>query len=118
GAMVTNERYEIPAEFDASAYLELAWGVVGGKKTEVLVQLAESAVRHLEDRFVRAAVVEERYESGDLLLRLTAGVDRHGIPIELVPWLLSWGEQVEVLEPGALRVYIADRLSKAADQYA
>lgn len=117
-AMLTNERYEIPVEFDASAYLEHAWGVVGGKTIEVLVRLAESAVRHLEDRFVRAALVEERYESGDLLMRLTAGVDKHGIPIELVPWLLSWGEQVEVLEPTELRVYIADRLGKAAGRYA
>lgn len=116
-ASLTDERYQIPAEFDASAYLEHAWGVVGGRKIEVLIRLSEQGARHLAESFVRAAVVEEKSESGELFLRLTAGVDKHGIPIDLVPWLLSWGEQVEVLEPVELRAYLARRLGQAARQY-
>jgi len=36
---------------------------------------------------------------------------------ELVPWLLSWGEQVEVIEPDSLKRLMADEAKKIYEKY-
>jgi len=38
-------------------------------------------------------------------------------PLEMQPWVRSWGAQVEVLAPQGLRERIADDLRRAAGQY-
>ena len=38
--------------------------------------------------------------------------------IEIRLWILSWGEEVEVLEPAALRDDVAATLARAAARYA
>lgn len=38
--------------------------------------------------------------------------------IEIRPWILSWGEAVEVLEPSALREAVAAAVRDAAARYA
>jgi proteasome accessory factor B len=38
--------------------------------------------------------------------------------IEIRPWILSWGEAVEVLEPSALREAVAQAVRDAAARYA
>ncbi len=37
--------------------------------------------------------------------------------IEIRPWILSWGDQVEVLEPPELRDVVAAALRGAAGRY-
>jgi predicted DNA-binding transcriptional regulator YafY len=39
-------------------------------------------------------------------------------PIEIRLWILSWGDDVEVLEPAALRDDVAATHRRAADHYA
>jgi predicted DNA-binding transcriptional regulator YafY len=36
---------------------------------------------------------------------------------ELVPWLLGWGEQVEVIEPESLKHRLADEAKKIYEKY-
>jgi predicted DNA-binding transcriptional regulator YafY len=37
--------------------------------------------------------------------------------VEIRPWILSWGDGVEVLEPESLRVSVAEAVRAAAAQY-
>lgn len=117
GAELTEETYEIPSEFDASDLLDRTWGVVRGERVEVKVKLSAEAARHLDDRFVRASRSEQVGEAGEVILTLSAGTDKHGVPIELIPWLLGWGEQVEVLEPNSVRELIRARHEAAGQRY-
>jgi proteasome accessory factor B len=39
-------------------------------------------------------------------------------PVEIRLWILSWGDEVEVLAPDELRSDVRDRLRRAAEQYA
>jgi len=39
-------------------------------------------------------------------------------PLEMQPWIRSWGAQVEVLAPDWLRLRIAAELQQAAGKYA
>jgi predicted DNA-binding transcriptional regulator YafY len=38
-------------------------------------------------------------------------------PLEMQPWIRSWGAQLEVIAPEWLRERIADELQQAAEQY-
>jgi predicted DNA-binding transcriptional regulator YafY len=38
--------------------------------------------------------------------------------IEIRPWILSWGDGVEVLEPASLRESVAAAIGNAAARYA
>ena len=51
--------------------------------------------------------------AGDVELAVTV----NGI-VEIQPWILSWGDGVEVLEPEALRAAVAEAVRGAATRYA
>lgn len=58
--------------------------------------------------------VSERAYTSQGQLRLTLKVDHE---LEVLPWLLSWGRHVRVLEPRALRKRLATEARAAAEQY-
>ena len=58
-------------------------------------------------------VADRSYRSDGRLL-LTLKVDHE---LEVLPWLLSWGRHVRVLEPRALRQRLATEARAVADQY-
>jgi predicted DNA-binding transcriptional regulator YafY len=65
----------------------------------------------LERRWHPSQQVETR-PGGGCLLRLEVSE-----PLEMQPWIRSWGAKVEVLAPDWLRERIAAELRQAADQY-
>ena len=54
----------------------------------------------------------ERTSDGGVIWRSTVS----GV-IEIRLWILSWGEDAEVLEPAELRTQVRDILRRAADRY-
>ncbi len=58
--------------------------------------------------------VADREYTSDGRLLLTLEVDHE---LEVLPWLLSWGRHVRVLEPRALRKRLATEARRVADQY-
>ena len=46
----------------------------------------------------------EEQPDESMLAELWVGADAEGFPFEFLPWMLSWGSRVEVLEPENLRV--------------
>ena len=100
-ATLTQDRYEIPADFDPDAWLANSWGIWSSDSTPpVRVRLRfESSVAHR----VREAVWHRSQELTELPKgRLELVVTVAGI-VEIQPWIMSWGGAVEVLEPEALR---------------
>ena len=49
--------------------------------------------------------------------RIELAVTVAGI-VEIRPWILSWGDAVEVIAPPALREAVARMVQRAADRYA
>lgn len=115
-ATLTTDRYEIPDDFDPDAWLANSWGIWSSDSTPTaLVRLRfDASVAHR----VREAVWHRsqeliELEGGGVELTVTvAGV------VEIRPWILSWGEAVEVLEPAELRAAIAASVREAAARYA
>lgn len=98
------ERYEIPTDFDPTAFLSNAWGVIGDRNP-VIVRLKFSAGvrRWLETRKFPGVMKSETTADGDLILTIRTGANNDGKPQELMPFIRGWGANVEVLEPQHVR---------------
>jgi len=100
-----NDHYEIPPDFSPRAYLQNAWGLMGEREKSVVVKLRfapEAAPRILENDISGLEILGQEAD-GSLLAQVEVGVDDEGFPIEIFPWIQSWGPRVEVLEPENLR---------------
>jgi predicted DNA-binding transcriptional regulator YafY len=115
-ATLTQDRYEIPDDFDPDRWLANSWGIWSsdGTPTARIRLRFEASVAHR----VREAVWHRSQELTELPDgRVELAVTVAGI-VEIRPWILSWGEGVEVLEPPELRETIAASVRDAAARYA
>jgi proteasome accessory factor B len=115
-AILTLDTYEIPDDFDPAKYLAYSWGIWSSD------QAPPVEVRLRFDPVVADRVKESVWHRTQQLADLPDGgvemaVQVAGI-IEIRPWILSWGNQVEVLAPEELREAVATATRGAADRYA
>ncbi|HEX6139675.1 MAG TPA: WYL domain-containing protein [Candidatus Limnocylindria bacterium] len=113
---LTADRYEIPEDFDPDRWLAHSWGIWSSEGTAVAdVRLrfdASVAHRVRESIWHRSQELRE-LDDGRVELRVqVAGI------VEIRPWILSWGDAVEVLEPPELREVVATAVRNAAARYA
>lgn len=114
-----DDRYVIPADFDAHEYMAGAWGIVVGEPVQVRVRVDPSVAfwfREDQARTHNLHVVRERDDGGlevDVTGNLAAGGDVH----ELLSFLLGWGSRVEVLSPDFVRDRVQEELAAAAARY-
>ncbi|HJS29180.1 MAG TPA: transcriptional regulator [Anaerolineales bacterium] len=114
GARLLEERYTIPEDFTPQVYLADSWGIMTGEGTsEVILRFTPSARSLATERHWHPTQQIESTPDGGCLLRF-----RVSQPVEMQPWIRSWGAQVEVLAPAWLRDRIALDLQEAASQYA
>ncbi|KAB8141441.1 WYL domain-containing protein [Chloroflexia bacterium SDU3-3] len=100
--LVTDEPFDLPADFDPQALLAGAWGIwfdEGDKPTAVTLRFADPmAVRRVEETIWHPSERKERDAAGRLIWR--AEVDELQ---EMLPWIRGWGAACEVIEPRGLR---------------
>ena len=114
-ATLTQDRYEIPETFDPDQWLADAWGIWSPDGTPpIRIRLRfDAAIAHR----VREAVWHRSQELTELPDGgLEMAVTVNGI-VEIRPWILSWGDGVEVLEPPDLRQSVAGAVRGAAARY-
>jgi predicted DNA-binding transcriptional regulator YafY len=115
-ATLTQDRYEIPADFDPDAWLANSWGIWSSDSTPpVRIRLRfEPSVAHRVREAVwhRSQELTELPDGGIELAVTVAGI------VEIQHWILSWGGEVEVLEPVELREAVAASVRQAAGRYA
>ena len=112
---VTADRYEIPEDFDPDAWLAHSWGIWSAESgvDEVVLRFdASAAPRVRESVWHRSQRLTELDDGGIELAVTVAGI------VEIRPWILSWGDAVEVVGPPALREAVARMVQRAADRYA
>jgi predicted DNA-binding transcriptional regulator YafY len=113
-AQLLDESYSIPEDFTAEAHLSSSWGIMTGKETsEVVLRFTPPATPLVSERRWHASQQLEITPDGGCLLRVWVSE-----PLEMQPWIRSWGSLVEVLAPDWLRLRIATELLQAADHYA
>ncbi len=112
-AELLDERYVLPADFDPEAYLSTGWGIMTSQEMfDVVLRFSPAATAPIRERCWHPSQTIDLTPDGGCVLRL-----RVSEPIEMQPWIRSWGAQVEVLAPDWLRERIADELRRASDQY-
>ena len=113
-ATLTDEPFEIPEDFDGQKRLRDSWIVTDEEPVEVrlLFHNALAAERARESRW-HTSQQEVQREDGKLELRFRiAGL------LEILSWVLGWGDAVEVLQPAELRAQVASIARNMATKYA
>jgi predicted DNA-binding transcriptional regulator YafY len=103
----TGERFVPPAGIDAKARAEAAlassFGVMAGEEPQrVHLRFNAEAARYVREKTWHATQELEVLPGGgcEVAFTLTSFV-------EFLPWVLQWGDRVEVLEPASLRAEVA-----------
>jgi predicted DNA-binding transcriptional regulator YafY len=109
---LTPDTFE-PPDAEIDGMFERAWDIIADQEpVDVVLRFAAKvASRVREARWHPSETVAEEAD-GSLTWRATVAG-----PIEIRLWILSWGDDVEVLEPPALREDVASTHARAAAQY-
>lgn len=112
-ARLLSELYSIPDDFDPAEYLKHSWRIMtGDQPAQVLLRFNSEAAPFVRERTWHPSQEIESGPDGGLILRLCIAEPR-----EMLPWIRSWGPQVEVIAPDWLRERVADELKSAAEMY-
>jgi predicted DNA-binding transcriptional regulator YafY len=99
----TPETYQIPGDFDINRYLAGAWGIFhSGEPVEVRLRFFPPAAARVKESIWHPSQQLTEDKKGIVTMTVTvAGI------VEITPWILGWGDAVEVLAPPDLRDKIA-----------
>ncbi|MBU0680438.1 MAG: WYL domain-containing protein [Proteobacteria bacterium] len=112
-AAVHPERFTIPDDFDFQAISASHFGVHwSDNETKVRIRFGKEVAPYIRERTWHESQQITNNEDGSLDLELTVS---H--LFELKKWLLSWGSQAQVLEPGELAKEIKAEVGAMARLY-
>lgn len=112
-AQMLDESYTIPKGFDPQHYLASAWGIMRGEHmVKVVLEFSANAAPLVKERRWHASQEIDDLKEGGLLLTLEISEPR-----EMLPWIRSWGGDVEVIEPADLRAEVGADMWRAALHY-
>jgi CRISPR-associated endonuclease/helicase Cas3 len=112
---LTREEYSIPPDFPGLDILRNAWSIVMGDETVRVVLRFDQRVkaRVLETRWHPSQQTRNDSEKPGSLLWEVQVADT----LDLLPWIRSWGADVEVLEPKELRTALGREAQALAELY-
>ena len=107
-AQLLDEPYTIPPDFDPEAHLAGSWGIMSGEQvSEVILRFSAAARPFVVERQWHPSQHVQATPDGGCLLQVQVSE-----PLEMQPWIRSWGPQVEVIAPEWLREHIAADLQQ------
>jgi predicted DNA-binding transcriptional regulator YafY len=110
---IETETYEIPADFNIDKYLSSAWGTFADQPVETIKLCFSNKISQaIRETMFHPSQITEMQKDGSLLLTLK--VNNTG---DFHSWIMSWGSEVEVLEPESLRNQIAGVVRSLIDIY-
>jgi predicted DNA-binding transcriptional regulator YafY len=111
-ATLLPDRCEIPEEFHPFEFLSNAWGIMTGDPVQVELFFSPAVRDRVTESHLGDSAQLMPLASGHTQVKLTVGGWK-----ELVPWILGWGPEVEVISPAELRTHVATLLTSAAALY-
>ncbi|HEU4674326.1 MAG TPA: WYL domain-containing protein [Candidatus Limnocylindrales bacterium] len=110
---LTGETFDDPPTDELAAQLGRAWDIIADQPpTEVVLRFAPPVAARVAETIWHPSQRQETADDGSLVWRATVAGR-----IEIKLWILSWGADVEVLEPPELRADVAATLARAAAIY-
>ncbi|MEG0834567.1 MAG: WYL domain-containing protein [Christensenellaceae bacterium] len=110
---VTDEKFEIPQRFYEEYQKTRFDKLAGDKICDITIKFENDAARLLNEYYTHKADDITNLENGDLIFH-----KRASITPDLVSWVLSFGAEVQVLEPPELKECLAQQAKKMMQLYA
>jgi predicted DNA-binding transcriptional regulator YafY len=112
-AIVTDEPFVIPADFNGPALLARAWGVMYGDEdlVEVRLRFSHSVAKRVQETLWHPSQAIAQTSEG---CEWTAWI---GDTLEIENWIRGWGADCEVLDPQSLREKMIVNIRQAARMY-
>jgi predicted DNA-binding transcriptional regulator YafY len=111
---VTPRSFEPPEGATLERDLRRGWDIIADQPpTDIVLQFSAAVADRVLETTWHPLQRTERAPDGTLLWRSTVS----GV-LEIRLWILSWGDDVEVLEPADLRDQVRDILNRAVAHYA
>jgi proteasome accessory factor B len=107
------DRFEYPEDWNPRSVTSGAFGLIGGDASRVVVRFSAKVAPYVTRRKWHPTQSIERLSNGDL----TLSMEVHGT-VEVLSWILAFGEQAEVLSPPELRESLAEAARATARLYA
>jgi predicted DNA-binding transcriptional regulator YafY len=111
---LTQDRYEIPADFDPRDLLADAWGIwyTENEPVEVALKFHRNVAGRLKETRWHRSEEETELEDGAIVWKAKVAE-----PLEMIPWIRSWGADCEVLEPKKLKMSVIRDVKRMARIY-
>ncbi len=110
---LTPRTFDAPEAGALARTLRRAWDIIADQpETEVVLRFAPAVAPRVGEATWHPSQQVEEAADGSLVWRA-----RVSGTIEIRLWILSWGDDVEVLEPDGLRADVATTLARAAARY-
>ena len=112
-AHILQESYVIPDSFDPAEHLKNSWRIMNGDQpVEIILRFNADAAPYVQERIWHESQIIKAEAGGGLTVRLCISEPR-----EVLPWIRSWGAQVEVMAPEWLREKVGEEMRTAAELY-
>lgn len=108
----TYTSYRIPEDFSVQNHMEKSWDIRLGPEAHVVIEFAPRIAPLIRE--VRWHSTQKIHENTDGGLRFEATVAGWQ---EVGWWVLTWGEEAEVIKPTELRDWVAETAEKMASVY-
>ena len=110
---LTEERFEVPADFNVDEFMKASFGVFQGQPVHVKVHFTSEAAGYVKEKVWHNSQKLSEKKDGSVILE----VDVAGTK-EIKHWILRWGSQAQVLEPDSLREEIRSEAAEILGVYA
>ncbi len=110
---MTPRTFEPPDPAATQDALRGAWDIIADQSPiEVVLRFVPDVAARVQETIWHPSQTIALEEDGSLIWRGTVAG-----PVEIRLWIMSWGDEVEVLEPADLRADVRDRLGRARARY-
>jgi len=106
------EYFEFPAGWQPGVHLAHAFGIISGTPELVRIRFSDRVAAYVQERTWHPTQVLNRLPDGRVELTLQVAIQ-----VELVSWILGFGEDALVLEPKGLVERVRATVARAWSQY-
>ncbi len=113
GLEIQNETFKVSPEFSVEDYLWTSFGIWSQTgKHKIAIRVQPSLSEYVSENIWHPSQEIEEANDGSIIVGF-----RLGSLEEIAQWILSWGDQVEVIEPTELRKLVKRRAQSVVDLY-